>query len=75
MPESFVARRWWISRKKIGRVININQRTLFFLCQRAAKQFIKQGKGEKIINIASMLSFQGGVFVPSYTASKSAVMD
>lgn len=55
-------------------VININQKTVFFLSQAVAKQFVKQGKGGKIINIASMLSFQGGVRVPSYTASKSAVM-
>ena len=38
------------------------------------KHFIAQGKGGKIVNIASMLSFQGGIRVPSYTASKSAVM-
>jgi 2-deoxy-D-gluconate 3-dehydrogenase len=55
-------------------VININQRTLFFLSQAAAKQMIKQGEGGKIVNTASMLSFQGGILVPSYTASKSAVM-
>ena len=55
-------------------VININQKTVFFLSQLAARQFVKQGHGGKIINIASMLSFQGGVRVPSYTASKSAVM-
>jgi 2-deoxy-D-gluconate 3-dehydrogenase len=55
-------------------VININQKTLFFLSQAAAKQMIKQGEGGKIINTASMLSFQGGILVPSYTASKSAVM-
>ncbi|MBS4698016.1 MULTISPECIES: 2-dehydro-3-deoxy-D-gluconate 5-dehydrogenase KduD [Aeromonas] len=55
-------------------VININQKTVFFLSQAVAKQFVKQGRGGKIINIASMLSFQGGVRVPSYTASKSAVM-
>ncbi len=55
-------------------VINVNQKTLFFLSQAVAKVFIKQGDGGKIINIASMLSFQGGVLVPSYTASKSAVM-
>ncbi len=55
-------------------VININQKTLFFLSQSVAKQFVKQGNGGKIINIASMLSFQGGIRVPSYTASKSAVM-
>ncbi len=55
-------------------VININQKTLFFLSQAVAKVLIEQRKGGKIINIASMLSFQGGILVPSYTASKSAVM-
>ncbi|WP_380182330.1 2-dehydro-3-deoxy-D-gluconate 5-dehydrogenase KduD [Kalamiella sp. sgz302252] len=55
-------------------VMNVNIKTLFFLSQLAARQFIRQGSGGKIINIASMLSFQGGVRVPSYTASKSAVM-
>ena len=55
-------------------VMNVNSKSLFFLSQAVAKQFIKQGKGGKIINIASMLSFQGGIRVPSYTASKSAVM-
>lgn len=55
-------------------VMNINIRTLFFLSQAAAKVMIKQGRGGKIINTASMLSFQGGILVPSYTASKSAVM-
>ena len=55
-------------------VIQINQKSLFFLGQAAAKQMVKQGRGGKIINIASLLSFQGGIRVPSYTASKSAVM-
>lgn len=55
-------------------VININLKTVFFLSQLAAKQFIAQGHGGKIINVASMLSFQGGIRVPSYTASKSAIM-
>ena len=55
-------------------VININLRTLFFLSRAVAKVFVKQGRGGKIINIASMLSFRGGVLVPSYTASKTAVM-
>jgi len=55
-------------------VININQKTLFFLSRAVAKEMIAQGHGGKIINTASMLSFQGGVLVPSYTASKSAVM-
>jgi 2-deoxy-D-gluconate 3-dehydrogenase len=62
------------SEKDWDDVININQRTVFFLSQAAARQFIKQGTGGKIINTASMLSFQGGIRVPSYTASKSAVM-
>jgi len=55
-------------------VMDINLKTLFFLSQAAARQFLKQGTGGKIINIASMLSFQGGILVPSYTASKSGVM-
>jgi len=55
-------------------VMNINIRTLFFLSQAVGKQMIKQGRGGKIVNTASMLSFQGGILVPSYTASKSAVM-
>ncbi len=55
-------------------VMNINAKTVFFMSQAAAKQFIAQGEGGKIINIASMLSYQGGIRVPSYTASKSAIM-
>ena len=55
-------------------VLNVNLRTLFVLSQQVAKQFIKQKTGGKIINIASMLSFQGGIRVPAYTASKSGVM-
>ena len=55
-------------------ILNINLKTLFFLSQRVAKEFVKQGKGGKIINIASMLSYQGGIRVPAYTASKSGVM-
>jgi 2-deoxy-D-gluconate 3-dehydrogenase len=55
-------------------VMNLNIKTLFFLSQAAARQFIKQGSRGKIINVASMLSFQGGIRVPSYTASKSGVM-
>jgi 2-deoxy-D-gluconate 3-dehydrogenase len=55
-------------------VIRINQEAVFFLSQAVARQMVKQGRGGKIINIASLLSFQGGIRVPSYTASKSAVM-
>jgi 2-deoxy-D-gluconate 3-dehydrogenase len=50
----------------------INLRAVFFLSQ-AAGGVMSQRRYGKIINIASMLSFQGGVFVPSYTASKSAL--
>ena len=55
-------------------VMNLNIKSVFFMSQAAAKHFIAQGKGGKIINIASMLSFQGGIRVPSYTASKSGVL-
>ena len=54
-------------------VMNVNLKTAFFLCQAVARQFIAQGHGGKIVNIASMLSFQGGIRVPSYTASKSGM--
>jgi 2-deoxy-D-gluconate 3-dehydrogenase len=54
-------------------VMNLNLKTVFFLSQAVSKQFVKQGTGGKIINIASMLSFQGGVRTPSYTASKSGI--
>jgi 2-deoxy-D-gluconate 3-dehydrogenase len=55
-------------------VVDLNLKTVFFFAQAAARQFIAQGSGGKIINVASMLSYQGGVRVPSYTASKSGVM-
>ncbi|MDR1288160.1 MAG: 2-dehydro-3-deoxy-D-gluconate 5-dehydrogenase KduD [Treponema sp.] len=54
-------------------VMDVNLKSLFFLSQAAAKQFIKQGSGGKLIHIASLLSFQGGVRIPSYTAAKSGV--
>ena len=54
-------------------VMDINVKATFFMCQAVARQFIKQGNGGKIVNVASMLSFQGGIRVPSYTASKSGV--
>ncbi|MGE5551097.1 MAG: 2-dehydro-3-deoxy-D-gluconate 5-dehydrogenase KduD [Bacteroidota bacterium] len=55
-------------------VMNLNLKAVFFLSQAVAREFVRQGTGGKIINIASMLSFQGGIRVPSYTASKSGVM-
>jgi 2-dehydro-3-deoxy-D-gluconate 5-dehydrogenase len=53
-------------------VVDTNLKSVFFLCQAAGKRMIAQGSG-KIINIASMLTFQGGIRVPSYTASKSGI--
>ncbi len=53
-------------------VLQINLKAVFLLSQAAARHMAAQGGG-KIINIASMLSFQGGILVPSYTAAKSGV--
>ncbi len=53
-------------------VIDLNLKSAFFLAQACGRHMIAQGAG-KIINIASMLSFQGGIRVPSYTASKSGI--
>ena len=55
-------------------VIDVNLKSVFFLSQAVARQFVRQGAGGKIINVASMLSFQGGIRVASYTASKSGVL-
>ncbi len=54
-------------------VQHINLKAVFFLAQAAARAMVAQGMGGKIINIASMLSFQGGINVVSYTAAKSGV--
>lgn len=54
-------------------VLQINLKAVFFLSQAAARRMVPNGHG-KIINIASMLSYQGGILVPSYTASKSGIM-
>ncbi|WP_204578002.1 2-dehydro-3-deoxy-D-gluconate 5-dehydrogenase KduD [Citrobacter cronae] len=62
------------SEKDWDDVMNLNLKSVFFLSQAVARQFVAQGNGGKIINIASMLSFQGGIHVPSYTASKSGVL-
>lgn len=53
-------------------VLEVNLSSVFRLSQAAGKKMIEQGGG-KIVNIASLLSFQGGINVPAYTASKSAV--
>jgi 2-deoxy-D-gluconate 3-dehydrogenase len=61
------------SEKDWDDVMNLNSRVVFFLSQAAAKDMMKRKYG-KIINIASLLSFQGGIIVPSYSASKGAVV-
>ena len=61
------------SEKDWDDVMDLNIKALFLLSQAAARVMVKNGRG-KIISVASMLSFQGGVRVPSYTSSKSAVM-
>jgi 2-deoxy-D-gluconate 3-dehydrogenase len=53
-------------------VLNLNLNASFFLCQLVGRHMIERGSG-KIINIASMLTYQGGINVPGYTASKHAI--
>jgi len=55
-------------------VMDVNLKSVFFLSQAVARWWSANQRGGKIINIASMLSFQGGIRVPSYTASKSGVL-
>ncbi|MGO1384771.1 MAG: 2-dehydro-3-deoxy-D-gluconate 5-dehydrogenase KduD [Arachnia sp.] len=61
------------SEKDWDDVIQVNQKSVFFLAQAAATAMKAGGAGGKIINTASLLSYQGGINVPAYTASKSAV--
>ena len=60
------------SMKDWNDVIEVNLNSMFRLCQNAGRHMLKQGSG-KIVNIASVLSFQGGVFVPAYAAAKGGV--
>lgn len=55
-------------------VMDINLKTMFFLCQSLGRKALAERRRAKIVNIASMLSFQGGIRVASYTASKSGVL-
>jgi 2-deoxy-D-gluconate 3-dehydrogenase len=55
-------------------VIEVNLRSVFALSRDFARRLIEQKRGGKIINIASMLSFQGGIRVVAYTAAKSAIL-
>jgi len=55
-------------------VMGVNLKSAFFLSQAVARRWVAAGRGGKIVNIASMLSFQGGIRVASYTASKSGLL-
>ena len=54
-------------------VIQINLSAAFYLSQAAARRFVEQGGGGKIVNTASVLSYEGGITVPSYAASKAGI--
>ena len=54
-------------------VMDVNLKSVFFLSQAVARSMVSSGVGGKVINIASMLSFQGGIRVASYTSSKSGI--
>ena len=54
-------------------VMDVNLKAVFLLCQAFARAAITRGVGGRIVNIASLLSFQGGIRVPAYTASKHGV--
>nr|WP_122011806.1 SDR family oxidoreductase [Maliibacterium massiliense] len=66
LPEVFPLDEWDL-------VININLNHVFIMCQKAVQVMLKQPTGGKIINIASMSTYFGGVTIPAYTASKGAV--
>ncbi len=61
------------SEKDWDDVINVDLKSVFFLAQAFAKRAVARGGGAKIINVASVLAFGGGIRVPSYTASKHGV--
>jgi 2-dehydro-3-deoxy-D-gluconate 5-dehydrogenase len=71
----FIRRReaLYFSQAEWEEVLNVNLKTVLFLAQAAARTMVARGRG-KIINIVSLLSFQGGIRVASYTASKSGVI-
>jgi 2-deoxy-D-gluconate 3-dehydrogenase len=55
-------------------VMSVNLKTIFFLSQAFARQVLAQGSGGKIVNVASVLAFQGGIRIPPYTASKHGLV-
>ncbi len=61
-----------VSRQSWNRVVDVNLNGLFLLCQRFGRPMTERGHG-KIVNVASLLSFQGGIRVAAYTASKHGV--
>jgi 2-deoxy-D-gluconate 3-dehydrogenase len=54
-------------------VVQVNLSAAFYLSQAAARRFVEAGRGGKIINTASVLSYQGGITVPSYSATKAGI--
>jgi 2-deoxy-D-gluconate 3-dehydrogenase len=54
-------------------VIKINLSAAFYLSQAAARHFVEEGRGGRIINTASVLSYEGGMIVPSYSSSKAGI--
>ncbi|MGB6132356.1 MAG: SDR family oxidoreductase [Acidobacteriaceae bacterium] len=64
--EDFPPERW-------EQVLQVNLTSVFRLCQAAGQEMLKRGRG-KIVNVASLLSFQGGVRVPAYAASKGGLL-
>jgi 2-deoxy-D-gluconate 3-dehydrogenase len=62
-----------VSEEDWDAVVDTNLKTPFFLAQAAARHMLRAGTGGKIINVASLLSFQGGIRVPAYAASKSGI--
>ena len=62
-----------VSERDWDEVVNLDLKAVFFLSQAFARWVVAQGRSAKIINIASVLSFQGGIRVPAYTAAKAGV--
>jgi 2-deoxy-D-gluconate 3-dehydrogenase len=54
-------------------VLQVNLNSVWKLCQAAGRAFIARASSGKIVNIASVLAFQGGITVPAYAASKGAI--
>jgi 2-dehydro-3-deoxy-D-gluconate 5-dehydrogenase len=54
-------------------VVKINLSAAFYLSQATARHFVEEGRGGRIINTASVLSYEGGMIVPSYSASKAGI--